>query len=214
MARSKGKKEVSGADKESISAADYYDLKKDAVRDLISADEGEVPQYSEEELNKYRRKKGRIRISDPVKVILIKFWFAGMICFFFIWGLGGYLVTMIDTIAIVGIGYGIVTDLLTNNVIRFFAETEGKYDKWMMFPSKKYISFVLNILYAFPVIFVVYTIYNVINLTAMRITGNEDRLFLGVEPILFGVFCTGADLLFVGMKNLFIRIVNDAKRSV
>ena len=37
---------------------------------------------------------------------------------------------------------------------------------------------------------------------------------LGVGPILFGVFTMGWDMLFIGMKHLFKRIVADAKNSV
>ncbi len=210
-----GKKKNAGpSEDEKKTAAGYYKLKTEAVEDLVNANKGEAPEYSKEELNKYKSRQGKFKLPDIVKIILIKFWFAAMICFFFVWGLGGYLGTMIDTVIVVGIGYGIVTDLLENNLIRYFAETEGALDKWMMFPKKKYISFILNILYAFVVIFVVYMIYNGVNLVFMRITGNTEKIFLGVEPILFGVFCMGIDMGFVGMKNLFKKIVSDAKRSV
>ncbi|MCR4617499.1 MAG: hypothetical protein K5669_04845 [Lachnospiraceae bacterium] len=194
-------------------AAGYYNLKTKAVDDLASANEGNAPEYSKEELNKYKSRRGKFHIPDAVKIILIKFWFSAVICYFFVWGLGGSLGTMIDTIVIVGIGYGIVTDLLANSLIRFMEKTEGEFSKWMMFPKKKYISFVLNILHGFVVIFLVYTIYNAINYAYIYFTGNSEQVFLGVEPILFGVFCLGADMLLVGMKNLFLKIVNDAKRS-
>ena len=34
---------------------------------------------------------------------------------------------------------------------------------------------------------------------------------LGVEPILFGLFYTGFDLVFIGLKHLAGRILSDAK---
>ena len=37
---------------------------------------------------------------------------------------------------------------------------------------------------------------------------------LGVEPILFGVFATLWDLLFLGMKRVFLKIVSDAQKRV
>ena len=58
-----------------------YTLQSDAVETLANADNEETPDYSEEELKKYRSKKG-INISEPVKILLIKAWFAGAVCFF------------------------------------------------------------------------------------------------------------------------------------
>ncbi len=195
-------------------AASYYSLNTKAVEDLASANEGNAPEYSKEELDRYKSRRGKLRIPDPVKIIFIKFWFGAMICYFFIWGLGGRLGSMIDTIVIVGIAYGIVTDLLANNLIRFMEKEEGDLKKWMMVPKKKFVSFVLNILYAFAVIFIVYTIYNAINAVYINITGNPDKILLGVEPIGFGIFCVLADMLFLGMKNLLLKIISDAKTKV
>ncbi len=209
------KKKDYGADKsKEETTASYYDLKKKAVEDLAGANEENTPEYSKEELGRYRSKGGSFHIPDVLKILLIKFWFGASICYFFIWGLGGRIGSMIDTIVIVGIGYGIVTDLLVNNLIRFFEKTEGSFNKWMMFPRKKFVSFVLNILYSFVIVFLVYTIYTGINYAYIMISGNRDNVFLGVEPILFGVFCVAADMLLVGMKNLFMKIVGDAKKSV
>ncbi len=53
-----------------------YHLKSDAVESLVS---DEVPQYTEEELNKYRR-KSRFHISPFFWVLFNKAWFAGAVC--------------------------------------------------------------------------------------------------------------------------------------
>lgn len=190
----------------------YYDLKSDAVDALANADTDEIPEYSEEELGKYRSKKG-IRIPEPVKILFIKAWFAGAVCFFFLWGLGTYLSSMLDMLFILGVALGLVMDLLENNVIRFIEKTPGENDKWILFPKKGMGSFVLNILYAFLIILCVYLFYNVINYVLMVIIGIEDTVFLGVEPILFGVFCMGFDMLFVGIKRLIGSIISDAKNA-
>ena len=63
------------------------------------------------------------------------------------------------------------------------------------------------------VIFLVYTIYNVINVAAISFTGEPDKIFLGVEPILFGVFVTCVDLVLISIKKLFFRIIADAKKK-
>ena len=67
-----------------------YELKSDAVDKLLKAEKGEVPEFSQEELNKYR-KKSRIKLSETAKVLLLKAWFAGAVCYFILWGLGMYI---------------------------------------------------------------------------------------------------------------------------
>ncbi len=196
---------------EEKTAADYYKLHTKAVDDLINADEANSPEVSAEELAKYSHRK--IRLSDWIKVLLIKFWFNGAVCFFFFWGLGNYLADLLDQLFVLGVAMGVLTDLMVNNILRFYAKTEGENDRWMMFPKKGFASFPLNILYSFVVLFFVYTLYNVINLVIVRFTGAVDSVPLGVEPILFGLFYLAFDLLFLSLKHLFQRILEDAKRS-
>ena len=75
-------------------------------------------------------------------------------------------------------------------------------------------AFFLNLLYAFVLLFCVYSLYQILNTIIVSFTGQTDSVPLGVEPILFGLFYTGFDLLFVGMKHLARRIVMDARASV
>lgn len=189
-----------------------YELKSDAVEKLLKAEKGDVPEFSEAELKKYRS-KGRIKISNTAKVLLLKAWFAGAVCYFILWGLGMYIYSLIDMLFIMGIVLGMATDLLTNNVIRFIETTPGENDKWLMFPKKGMISFFLNLVYALVLVICVYVLYSGINLILVQIIGNPDTVPLGVEPVLYGVFCMGFDMLFVGCKNLFRQIVSDAKKN-
>lgn len=188
-----------------------YELKSDAVDKLLKAEKGEVPEFSQEELKKYRS-KGGIKLPQPVKVILLKAWFAGAVCYFILWGLGMYIYSLIDMLFIMGIVLGMVTDLLTNNVIRFIEATPGENNKWLMFPNQKgMVSFFLNLVYALVLVACVYFLYSGINLMIVAIIGNADTVPLGVEPILYGVFYMGFDLLFVGCKNLLKQIILDAQ---
>lgn len=188
-----------------------YELKSDAVDKLLKAEKGEVPEFSQEELKKYRS-KGGIKLPQPVKVILLKAWFAGAVCYFILWGLGMYIYSLIDMLFIMGIVLGMVTDLLTNNVIRFIEATPGENNKWLMFPNQKgMVSFFLNLVYALVLVACVYFLYSGINLMIVAIIGNADTVPLGVEPILYGVFSMGFDLLFVGCKNLLKQIISDAQ---
>lgn len=189
-----------------------YELKSDAVDKLLKAEKGDVPKFSEDELRKYRS-KGRFKIPNTVKVLFLKAWFAGAVCYFILWGLGLYIGNLIDMLFVLGVVLGMATDLLTNNVIRFIESTPGENDKWLMFPKKGMVSFFLNMVYAIVLIICVYQLYGVINQTIMAIIGSTDTVPLGVEPVLFGVFTMGFDVLFVQCKNLMKRIIADAKNS-
>lgn len=190
-----------------------YSLNKKAVEDLVSASKENTPEYSEEELARYR-KKGGFQLASWQKAVLLKLWFPGMVCFFFIWGLGLYIPSTLDLFFVTALAMGFVTDILENNIFRFIATTEGANDRWMMFPKKGYMSLVWNILYAFLLMTLVYLLYNMINIVAVSFTGNRDSVPFGVEPVTFGVFYFGFDMLFLSVKKLLKKIVADAKENV
>ena len=133
---------------ENRSTADYYKLHREAIRDLAEADASNSPEVSEEELRKYRSGP-KFRLSDWAKAILVKMWFAGSVCFFIYWGLSAYLSAALDLLLVFGVALGVVTDVITNNILRYLAKTGTGLERWMMFPDKKYITFFGNILYAF-----------------------------------------------------------------
>ena len=191
--------------------SEYYRLDTQAVDDLVTADESNSPQVSAAELRKYRSGP-RVSLADWAKALLIKCWFAGAVCFFFLWGLGMYVTDYWDQMLVLGVALGIVTDLLTNNLFRFYAKTPGANDRWMMFPQKKFITLFLNILYAFLVLACVVMTYQAINALLVALTGARDTVPLGVGPILFGVFVTAWDQLFITMKRTLIKIFRDARK--
>ena len=208
-----GKKRKNRMQKSEIEGqSEYYRLKTQAVDDLVNASEENSPPVSEAELRAYRSGP-RMKVADWVKMLFIKFWFAGAVCFFFIWGLGGFLTNELDLLAVTGMALGVVTDLMTNPVLRFFEKTKGENARWMLVTRKPYSGLFLNILYGYVVLFLVYTLYNAVNLAAVRITGVADRVVLGVEPVFFGLFCLGFDLLLIQMKHAVVRIVRDAAQK-
>ena len=180
-----------------------YELKSKAVEELLEAEAGQAPEYSQEELNKYLT-KSKIRLPEVVKILLIKGWFAGAVCFFFFWGLSTYL-GYLDLMFISAIVLGMVTDVLLNNVLRFMEKEKGENSRWMMYPKKGMASFFLNILHGFAVMFCIYWIYYGINLVITGLTGNAGML--GVEPILFGVFYVVCDSLFIWIKGLLMGLI-------
>lgn len=180
--------------------SDYYKLKTQAVDDLVNANEENSPEVSEEELRAYRSGP-KLKLADWVKLVFVKFWFAGAVCFFIVWGLGSFFADELDQLFVTGIVLGMVTDLLTNNVLRFFEKTPGENRQWIMVNRRGTPGLLLNILYGFVVLALVWGLYNAINLIAAGLTGQADRVVLGVEPILFGLFSMGFDLLLLWVKG-------------
>ena len=196
---------------ENRTTADYYKLHTRAVSDLVNADESNSPVVSREELDKYRSGP-KLRLSDWVKAILIKMWFAGSVCFFIFWGLSSYIPARLDLLLVFAVALGVVTDILTNNILRYYAKSIGGNDRWMMFPRKGYLSFLLNILYAIPLLFCVDMFYTLLNLTLSAATNGSGHM-LGVGPILFGIVYTAFDLLFITVKRTLGQIVRDAMKN-
>ena len=195
------------------SLAEYYKLKTKAVDDLVNATEENAPPVSKQELRRYQSAASGIKMAEWVKAVLIKTWMAGIVCYFFIWGIGMYVSDQLDLLAITAVALGFVTDILTNNIFRFIAKPENANDRWMMIPPKKFISLPLNVLYAFVLVFCVVQTYNAVNAVIAAMTHGSGTAALGVGPILFGLFTMGWDMLFIGAKRLFKRILADAKNS-
>ena len=188
-----------------------YELKSDAVEKLLDAHEGEVQEFSQEELEKYRRKK--LALPQWLKVVLIKAWFAGAVCFFILWGLGIYLTATLDMLFVAGAALGMVTDLLTNNVLRFLEKTPGANDRWLLTKRKGMAGLGINLLCAYAILLCVYFTYTVINYAIVSITGAVDTVPLGVEPVLFGLLCMGYEMLLIGIKRLCGSILRDARNA-
>lgn len=195
-------------------SANYYDLHTGAVDDLVSANKDNTPRYSKEELEKYRSGKVKWRMPQALKVVLIKFWFYGAVCFFVFMGLGMYVVNQLDMLFIAGIIMGMVTDLLINHFLRFTEKLPGGNARWIMVTRRGAGGFLLNLLYGFVLLFLVVTVYNVLNSGIFAMYGYvENAPTISVEPILFGAFATGADMLCVSIRNTFKKIIADAQRK-
>lgn len=185
----------------------YYELNSEAVDTLVNASEETAPEVGKEELRQYR--SGVLsRIPGWIKALFIKFWFNGAVCFFFLWGLSMFIPDLWDQMLVVGLAMGVVTDLLVNNAFRFMAEEPGANDKWMMVPQKKFWTLFVNIAYAMAVFSLEVLLYDGIN---RLFSPDGQNIVLGVEPFLFGLFYLLIDMAFIGMKNLIVKIVRDAK---
>ena len=196
--------------KKTETTAEYYDLKIDAVDKLVNAKD--APEVTEAEIRKYTS-KGKFHIPSWLKILFIKFWFSGAICYFFLWGLGLYLDNL-DLMVALAIGLGLVTDLMVNHVLHTFEPTPGAYDKWMMVPFRKFWTLFVNVLYAGVLLFCVMQAYNVINTILVGDVGTAESVAVGVEPLLFGLLYMGFDMLFITIKNTLVKIFRDAEKKV
>lgn len=184
----------------------YYQTHDDAIERLINAEDDNVPEVGAEELKQYES-SALSKIPAWLKAMFIKFWFNGAVCFFFLWGLGNYIVNYWNLLLVVGLAMGAITDLIVNNIFRFTAEEDHSNDKWMLFPQKKFWTFFANIVYAFVILACVVLLYSGIN----KIFADGDDVPLGVEPILFGLFYLLFDMAVIGIKNLIVKAVVNAK---
>ena len=197
---------------EEKSLSEYYRLNTKAIEDLVTADVSNSPKVSREELNKYRSGP-KITLKTWVKVILMKWWFAGAACFFFYWGLAVAVPSQENLLLILGAGLGLVMDLLENNILKYYAKPPGANDRWMMVTAKGFKSLPLNLLYGYVLLAAVVLSYNGINGAVIALTGKTDTIPVGVEPILFGLLVMGWDMAFLAIKRGFSRILTDAKKQ-
>ena len=121
----------------------------------------------------------------------------------------------LDLMAVLAVGLGAVTDLLVNNLLKYFEPEKRAYDKWMMITVRKFWSFFLNILYSCVLLFFIVQTYEVVN-TVLTGTdaANAESVAIGVEPLLFGLLYMGYDMLFILIKNTIVKIFRDAEEKV
>ena len=186
-------------------AAEYYELKSGAVDDLINANVTNTPEVDPKELRKYRRKSIG-NIPDGLKFFLVKWWFAGVVCWFFMIGMGSYVDTP-DIILIMGIVTGLLWDLPVNIFIRLKADQKD-FSRYMMFPKTGVVAGILNALYGIVLIILTAMTYTAVN-AALQTGGGV----LGVGPILFGVFTAGWDWILLKCRKLGSGILADAKKK-
>ena len=194
-------------------AEGYYDVKTDAVERLVNAEH--APAVSAEELRKYSNKRG-FHIPAQVKIIGLKFWFAGAACYFFLWGLGLY-VHGLDLLLVLAIGLGLVTDIMVNRLLHSMEPEPRDYDKWIMVTARSFWSVFLNVLYSGVILFCIFQVYGILNYLLgvnASASGTEEVAMLGVEPILFGLLYTVFDLLLIGFRNMLLRVIRDAGAKV
>ena len=201
---------------------DFYDLKVDKVDELVAALKGEdTSEYGEvtmniseivgdgknssKEFNPYRT-DFLSRIPTFIKALFVKWWFAGVVCFFVNMGLGIYITATADLVLFDGIFLGLVVDVLVNPLYRFLETDRREYNAYMMFPFplKAYWTFFTNVLYYIGVAVVVNFVYYFIN---------NYMFSLAIEPMSWALIVVAVDMVFIGIKDLIVYLVKKRKKE-
>ncbi len=211
----------------------YYDLKTEKIDELVAilkdedyASEVEVDFGMNTNMGvndkKNLTRSGKEKKFDPYKTdflgkvpvwlraLFVKFWFAGAVCFFIMWGIG---LNDLDAIVLVGVVLGIVEDILVNPLFKFMESDKHEFDAYIMFPFpfKAIWTFFANLLYYLIVVMFVNYGYFLVNEIANLVNGTQGLYYVGVEPILFGVFTFIVDMVFIGIKDGIVALVRHLK---
>ena len=212
----------------------FYDLRLDKIDELVAAlkDEDNVGENISMniadctgESKEGMSERARNREFDPYKVdrfsripawikaIFIKFWFAGMVCYFAMMGLK--IGNDLDRLVLVGAVLGVVVDVLVNPLFRYMESDRREYNAYMMFPFpfRAFWTFFTNLIYYIFVLVCVNFCYLGLNELLNLIKGTTEVIHLGVEPLLFGVITVACDMLFIGIKNGVVMLVKKYKKS-
>lgn len=213
----------------------YYDLKVDKMDELVAALKS-GDDFSDEEIDygmntnmgvydpKNVKSSGKQKQFDPyktdflskvptwLKALFVKFWFAGMVCFFFMFGIG---MQDIDAVLLIGIVLGLVVDILVNPLFRFMETDRHEYNVYIMFPFpfKAIWTFFANIFYYCIIAIGVNYCYFGVNEIMNAIKGTQELYYLGVEPVSFGLFTVAIDMIFIGIKDGVVALVRHTKKE-
>lgn len=189
----------------------YYDINVKAVNELAEA-MNEKPKFNEK-LPKDAPNPYKIdflaRIPTWIKVVFIKFWIGGAICYFGFFGLGAYVPGILDLQVLVGLITGIVNDFLVNPGFLYFESDQKEYHKYLMIPisGKRIWTLLVNIAYGIIITLIVAQIYYFINVVVVVFKDlPKDTITIPVEPIGYGIILLLVDLFFVSIKNYIVKI--------
>lgn len=141
-------------------------------------------------------------VKDEIKAFLVRLWFAGLICYFVLWGTNisnDYL----DLLFLLPLAHFLCDFILTNNIIKLSFKTRlqlaKSYGKMTWFQRIK--SWLYAFLECFLTVFLVIALYQLINKGIIQIKHlNPTAVPLPVEPFLYAVIYVGIYYLFYILK--------------
>ncbi len=149
----------------------------------------------------YRPRESFVRRQPAwVKACAVKWWFAGAVFYFIGWGL--FIGSQLDLTAALGLALGLVTEILINRALIFFESGRENYRRFIFCSPRGFLSIPINLAYGLLLSFAVGYTYHFINYAAVNLANAAPgTVFLGAEPLLYGLFFTGYDMLCVCIKN-------------
>ncbi len=142
-----------------------------------------------------------------LKACVVKWWFAGAVFYFVGWGFFIQSADQLDLTFALGLALGAVTALLITRSLVFFENGRDNYRRYILCYSRRFFSVPVNLLYGVALSIAVSYTYHIINLLAIRGAGYAPgTIVLGAEPILYGLFFMGYDMLAVGIKNSIAKL--------
>jgi hypothetical protein len=137
-----------------------------------------------------------------VKACVVKWWFAGAVFYFVGWGLFIQTRDQLELTLALGLAHGLATDILANRALKFFETDKESYRGFIFCYARSILSMPVNLLSGVVLATATSYFYHYVNLAAVTVTGSPPgTVFLGAEPILYGLFFMGFDMLCIFVKN-------------
>ncbi len=154
----------------------------------------------EKEIDAYQKRGFLQKIPYSIKAILIKYWFFGVICFFVLMGLGFVLQDFIDKFVVCGLLGGMVTDVVTDNIL-IMIDSDKNESKWYVIykKEKSVLSLIINLVYSLALFF------GCGYLMSLIISTYSDKSFWFLqEPLSQALFLIIVDMACIGIKDLIL----------
>jgi putative flippase GtrA len=148
------------------------------------------------------------------KALFTKFWFAGAVFYFIGWG--GFIQSAdaLDLTFVLGLVHGLVTDIVVNRILVFMETDRNPTRKFMFCYSKRFFSLPVNLILGVACAFLVAHTYSIANQIAIQAgVRPEGYIAFGAEPIVYGLLYLIYDMVFVVMKNTFVKVYKKAKQT-
>ncbi len=149
--------------------------------------------------------KKKIKFPSWLKILLLKYWTAGSVLYFFGFGLGFLWAsttnienqTIYLTLLLI-LGYCLMNEYIIKPIVRLFRTSNDNTYYYNMINLKGTKSFFLNLLYAIMVIIPVVLIMSLLSAYGITLTITFED---GIDPFSFGLVVVLVDFIYLFIKN-------------
>lgn len=160
--------------------------------------------FDQEQYANVNKKDGKKGVPAWVKILLLKYWTAGSVLYFFGFGLGALWnhntdldATFYLTLLLI-LGYCLINEYIVKPIVRLFRTSIVDTYYYNMVNIKGAKSFFLNLLYAIIVMVpvVIITVFLSAHGITLTITFQD-----GIDPFSFGLIVVFVDFIYLFIKN-------------